>query len=272
MHFISKLDAPVLSTKAKPLLSLKDPCLNLLTALSYEQDNLPYAQVLAQYYGLSGDCLIVSPISWEASHNDVIMSAQGPALCLDEHEARRYFSVLEAYFKEDGHFLHWHDQHTWLLQKNNSIALLAPPVTVLAQQSLMPIISSLGTEHYWARILTEVQMLFAHLSFESVTSRFPVNGVWIWGGGNIEQKTNRCIKTDDEHALSLFSPLTHHVELYQGLNEVDEDDLIVLMNAQSLDYTELNCLRRSMPIYYYGIEHAYLYPQLSLLDRLLKRY
>ena len=118
---------------------------------------------------------LVSPVIWEASHNDAMIVSMGDCLKkgggahLDEA-----FEGLRAYFAEDNASLNRYDDTHWLLTCDAFSDIDAPSLPAMFHQSMMKVINQLDKTHEWARRLTEIQMLFA-----STPTCAPINGVWV---------------------------------------------------------------------------------------------
>ena len=140
------------------------------------------ADALRRLHGLEGDWLIVSPIYWEATHNDAMIMACGEMLDLSDEESRQWFAALAKFLVNDKVTLHYHDANTWLIQFDECPPINAKPVHSLLQQSMMQQLAALDPTLFWSRFLTENQMFFSeHPLNKARTGRYPVNGVWIWG-------------------------------------------------------------------------------------------
>lgn len=58
--------------------------LNYLTCLGYTHNQMPLAALLAQSRALDGDWVVLSPVFWQASHNNAVIVATGDSLELSE--------------------------------------------------------------------------------------------------------------------------------------------------------------------------------------------
>lgn len=134
------------------------------------------ADELVQAHQLNGAFAIVSPVHWEAGHNDAVITAIEEDLAVSESELQDKFVLLRDYVRTDGMDLIWHSSYLWLLRMDGKPAFKAKPVYQLIHRSLMPELKALDEGMFWQKFLTECQMLIA-----SKPNNTLVNGVWIWG-------------------------------------------------------------------------------------------
>lgn len=135
---------------------------------------------------IDGHWLTVSPIYWQATHNDAMIMACGAELDLPDDESRRWFEALAAFLVHDKVKLHYHDAHTWLIQFDAAPPINAVPVHTLIQQSMMQQLKALDPTLFWSRFLTETQMFFSeHPLNKAREERYPVNGVWVWDATHV---------------------------------------------------------------------------------------
>lgn len=174
----------------------------LLKAFDYTDDALPVAELLARYHGLSGVWTVLSPIHWEATHNDALMMSGGDA-------PRDLFDAFQSFLAEENMQLYYHDATTWLLQCDAHSLPHTKPLHAVLQQSMRPILKSLETEPFWLRFLTEAQMFLSG-------HQHTINGVWFWGESPCHAPDNKplVIYGDDawRAALQLIST---DVSMYQ---------------------------------------------------------
>ena len=187
---------------------------NILICLGYASD-APVADLLRQYHKLDGHWLIASPIHWQATHNDAVITACDEALDLSDNESRRWFSALERFLAHEKVKLHYHDAYTWLIQWPESPPIHAMPVHQLLQRSMMSQLHALDETLFWSRFLTENQMFFSeHVLNKARVGRYPINGLWVWGDGELGARGSRPIVSCDEAGYDLASLLTTNVVRY----------------------------------------------------------
>lgn len=189
MDVVVHSDCP---SSLKPKQLIKGCChayLNLFMSLGYGENEYPVADWLRLYHGLDGNWLVVTPIHWQATHNDVMLMACDSALNCSDAQAREVFDVFSTFAAEEGMRVHYHDPYTWLLQCADKPPITASPPYALIHQSMFPHIQQLDSTLYWQRFMTEVQMLFA----QRIDNASQINGVWIWGGGQLKAPSHRPI-------------------------------------------------------------------------------
>lgn len=191
----------------QPLKGYGHAYLNLFKCLGYGDDEYPVADWLRQYHGLKGEWIVVSPIYWQATHNDAMLLACGRELNCTDVENRAVFDVFSAFAEEEGLEVYYHDQYMWLLKCGDKPPIKALPPYTLLHQSMFTHLHQLDSTLSWQRFLTEVQMLFAqHLGASS-----KINGIWIWGGGRLKTPSNRFIEVFHQNHLEMACLLSTNV-------------------------------------------------------------
>lgn len=195
---------------------------NILSVMGYPLASPPVADLLARYHGLSGEWLVASPICWEATHNDAMIIASGDSLDLSEEASKAWFDV----FRESVDTLScqavFHDSHTWLIQMDDKPAISAKPPNHLHHQSMMPHLAVMDQTLFWQRFFTENQMFFsAHPLNQARIASFPINGLWIWGQGQLDAPSKTPIYCDEAfHSLAQnLSSNVRSIEPHQSINE-----------------------------------------------------
>jgi hypothetical protein len=187
----------------------------ILDCLGYEPEHQPLANLLKLYHQLEGNWVIASPVHWEASHNDAMLSAAGSDLELSDEESRLWFTEVADFLKADGFTPVYHDAYTWLFKIDDKPKISSQSVQTLLHHSLMPVFSSLDSSIYWQRLITELQMYLSAHPLNLKRQELTINGLWFWGEGAFELKDRRAIISDDEVLLAYaratkaaISPLT----------------------------------------------------------------
>lgn len=222
MDVIINSENSTIPKEAELFFSEKESLLNLLMVLGYDPLNPPIAEVLSLYHKLQGDWLILSPIHWQATHKDAMISATAKELQLDAKTFQYWFDLYAAYLKEEHVILYYHDAHTWLLQSLNKPPLKAKPVHRLLNCPLMPELEQLDSSLYWQRFFTEGQMFFASHPNDS-----QLNGAWLWGGASLEEKKDRSICAD-ETWFKLASICSDDVTLYNPTLKLKQYSILCL--------------------------------------------
>ncbi|MGL6030059.1 MAG: hypothetical protein ACRC0B_02970 [Legionella sp.] len=176
--------------------------LNYLTCLGYTHNQMPLAALLAQSRALDGDWVVLSPVFWQASHNNAVIVATGDSLELSEDESRYWFELFSKVFAVGGDRTYFYDAHTWLFSGANMPGLYARPAVQLINQPIMPELSQLGDSMYWPKMFTEGQMFFAAHADESI-----INGLWAWGGGDIVLSSKRVVADESFLAIARLSAI-----------------------------------------------------------------
>jgi hypothetical protein len=136
--------------------------LNCLVQLGQDPLYTPLAELFRQQLNLeAGDWYIISPIHWEVTHNDAMISAYGDALNLSESLSRIWFEELSQFLAQDGFVLIYYSPAHWLMKVTNHTlvpALKSPNLKDMEHQSMMPVLATLDPTLYWQRLLTELQM------------------------------------------------------------------------------------------------------------------
>src|SRR3990167_8472896 len=183
--------------------------LNVLVQLGQDPMYTPLADFVRLYHHLDeGQWLLTSPIHWQVTHHDAMMTAFGDELHLDESVAHVWFAEISQFLAQDGLTLIDHSPYYWLLNAVGKAPLTSPNLPVIKHQSLMPILAELDSTMYWQRLLTELQMYLATHPLNTARDRvIPINGVWFWGGGHLRhsEASLRPIFTDDLGIQSCFS-------------------------------------------------------------------
>ncbi len=150
---------------------------------------------LCRHDNLEGRWLIASPIHWQATHNDAMITACYEDLDLSDEASRQWFAALADFLKYDNIKLHYHDAYTWLIQFEQSPPIHAKPVHTVLNQSMMQQLKTLDPTLFWSRFLTENQMFFSeHPLNKTREGRYPINGVWIWGDEQLNEPGNGLLR------------------------------------------------------------------------------
>ncbi|WP_133135155.1 hypothetical protein [Legionella rowbothamii] len=245
MHLVINSECSSIPEGVKPLSSEGTALLNLLCCLGYDPADPPFGDLLRKVHQLDGDWLIVSPVYWQASHNDALILAAGKGLELQESETKLWFELFANYFVEEDITLHYHDAETWLLQDHKKRVLKAKPVYQLVNKSLMPELAQLDKSLFWQRFVTESQMLFA-----SKPNSFAANGLWPWGNAKLKEPKTTAICAD-----AAFFPLAKqcstNVILYSPEVNLKEYEIVLISEYSTLSQSHQEELtKRSVQWYW----------------------
>jgi hypothetical protein len=141
--------------------------MHLVNLVNHEQG---IAHLLAQDLGLvNGAWMIASPIYWQATHNDALITNYSISL------SSQYFAVLQNFLALDMSKLYVHPTGIWIFECSNTPNLVSQNLENVMHQSLYPFLENMPS--FWRKWFTESQMLFSQMK------NTQVNGVWPWGGG-----------------------------------------------------------------------------------------
>ena len=239
---------------------------NILTCLGYPSNHAPVADLLRRYHKLDGHWLIASPIHWQATHNDAMIMACDEALDLPDAESRRWFEALTAFLVNDEVTLFYHDAYTWLIKFDECPPIHAQPVHVLIQQSMMQQLQALDSSLFWSRFLTENQMFFSeHALNKARAGRYPINGVWIWGGGELNVRGTRPLVCGDEVACDLARLLSMNVSRYQPNQRYPKDAIALFSSFEE----EQACQFEKNTVHWYWKNTAYITKSKGWLARFI---
>lgn len=243
-------DCTILPKETKPLVSQGSLIENFLVGLGYEASDPPLAELLKGFYSLEGDCLMLSPVKWQATHNDAMIIAADETLALEEAESKHWFTLYKNYLAEENIGLYYHDAKTWVLQAKGKPSLHAKPTHLLINQSLMPELAQLDSTLYWQKFLTEAQMFFA-----SQPSIPPFNGVWLWGSAPLRDKTSLALCAD-ESFFSIAQLCAEQVTLYHPTLELNSFSMLLLKSQEGLSASHQEQLKK-IPSTWYWNNKAY---------------
>ncbi len=243
------------SQKTTSLVSQGSVLLNLLSCFGYESTNPPLAALLAQYYQLEGDWLILNPVQWQATHNNAAIVAYGKELEISESELKTLFQNFSEFLKSIGLVLYYHDQYTWLLSTSHHAFLKTKPVQQMLGKPLSPELASMDETMYWQKFLTESQMFFSSYHPHSV-----VNGIWLWGNGVLSKKNKKIVA--DEHLLKFAQLCCISASLYESTSSLKECDLLLLSDISVLNKTHQEQLKQREICWYWN-NNAYTHSPVS---------
>lgn len=228
----------------------KEAALNLLMCLGYDPVDLPLADLLRRSHNLEGNWIILSPVHWQASHNDAMITATGAELHLSEEEAKNCFKIYSEYLAADGITLFYHNADTWLLCTENKPALKAKSVYQILNHSLMPELAALDTTMYWQKFFTESQMFFATHHNNSA-----LNGIWAWSDAQLIARKQIPICAD-EHFLPLAKICSSNIIPYSSTVKLKEFKILLLNDFNSLSAVHQEEIKK-IPAHWYWNNSAY---------------
>lgn len=236
--------------------------LNIFKCLDYPDEQIPLASLLSSHHSLHGQWLVVTPIFWQASHNNAVILACDAKLNLLEEEARELFDKFSIFAKESGMQAYFHDRYTWLLECDGKPSTQSIPPHRLLHQPIFPHLKNMDSTLYWQRFITEIQMLFI--------DQKKVNGVWLWGNGDLHNPVNRCILVNDSKTHALAQLLSQRVNYFAHSKPTKK----ALLLLDSMNQEEENLLRAKLShlhVNWYWNNVAYSSRPQSWFSRWIKR-
>ncbi len=240
---------------------------HILSCLGYPLLTPPVADLLRRVHELDGDWLVASPISWQATHNDAMIVAAGDDLQLTELEGQTWFEAFAEFVSAEDLRAYYHDANTWLIQRNQHPSITTKPVQAMLHQSMMPHLEAMDNTFFWQRFMTESQMFFSgHVLNTLRTGRYPINGLWIWGGGVLQAPSKHPIVVDNPQACSLATLLSSNVSVYSAEQTYPRDALVLWSDLSRLRDLQTTLTKRTVS--WYWNNHTYQIKPKHWLKRL----
>lgn len=154
------------------------------------QQDIPLAP-----YALLGDggapgsdyWLRADPVTVQLMRNMLVLHA---GTTPSAEEAEQFIAALNLHFAPEGlRFSAPHPQR-WYLRLPEAPALLTHPLAEVHGRDIRHFLPEGGDSAHWRKLLNEAQMLLhAHPlnAAREAAGTFPVNSVWLWGGGTLSQ-------------------------------------------------------------------------------------
>ena len=238
--------------------SQHDFTLNLLTLLGADTNYTPLADFCRLQKGLeAGRWFIISPIHWEATHNDAMIVDDGREFAWTEQLSRNWFTEVSHFLAQDRCELVYLSPYQWLMKCPEDS--LYPHIKSLnlnhmLHQSIMPCLQALDSTMRWVRLHTELQMfLSSHPLNIGCDPTKTFNGIWIWGGGIFTPTDKKVIITDDNFIQSLFP----HQAVREKGKSATENLLWVTHDCHSPILKEVEQLNQKNTINWYWNNQAY---------------
>lgn len=250
MDLILNEACSVVPEKSVPLPSQGSALLNLLASMGYSTQNPPLSDLLRQVQKLDGDWYILSPVYWQATHNDALIVASGSELELSDEDSRTFCKSYANYLAQEGLELQYFDAYHWLLGIDKQPALHANPVHHIQHKSLMPELAKLDDTLYWQKFFTESQMFFAAHGFQS-----SINGIWAWSTEKLGEKKSIAICCEAEF-LAFAELLSTNITLYEPNLVLNRFQIVILNNPATLSPHHQEALQK-IPCHWYWNNVAY---------------
>ena len=233
--------------------------LNGLVQLGQDSVHTPIADLFRTHHQLeAGEWLIVSPVHWQVTHNDAMITMFAEELNLSEAAAKVWFSEVSQFLAQDNLELVFHSAYYWLVNAKDKPPLISANLPAIKHQSLMPILDELDPSMYWQRLFTELQMYLASHPLNAASDRsITINGLWFWGGGRLvldSEKAMRPLLTDDPILQYSF---THGLPVNLE-NRVDEETTLVAIRDPNAELVvQLEKITRRQTAHWYWNNTAY---------------
>lgn len=271
MHIVVNEERSLAPVGITPLIHHGNFYHHVLSCLAYPLDSPPVGDLLRRYHGLDGQWLVASPIFWQATHNDAMIVSSGDELNLSEKESRRWFVALAEFVAADNINLHYHDAHTWLLQYDARPLIFAKPVYKMHHQSMMPALKALDKTLFWQRFITENQMFFSgHVLNKARIGLHPINGLWIWGGGQLRERVDTPMYCAGSLA-KLASLVSINVNDLETTQRLAKNGVVLLKSLSADELLTLQTRLQKYTTHWYWNNVAYLSKPKSFMSRLMGR-
>lgn len=258
-------DIDVIPNESKEIPTYGMALLNMLRGLGYDAESPPLADLLQRQYNLEGEWAIVSPIHWQASHNDALIVAVGKELALTQEESQKWFRLFDDFFAEEGMLMQYHTPDLWLISISNKPALNAKPAYLLRQRSLLPQLATLDDSLYWQKFITESQMLLA-----SLPNNGTFNGVWVWG--NTKPSMTPTLKVCADNAFFETASLAAlRTTLYTPSIRLKDYQMLVLSDMSQLSDAHQQELKQ-LSVSWYWNNVACHQPKTNCLKRFWRHF
>lgn len=223
-----------LPANALAIPTYKNYLLNVLVNIGFSLDRAPIADILRKLHGLDGEWAIVSPVNWQATHNDSMLIAAGHDFSLNAQQSTFLFDKFSEFVRAEGMKLYMHDAVTWLIKISDKPFLKAKSVYSILHHSLMSELVDLDDSLYWQKFITMSQMLLSNLKLPDSKNLYPINGVWVWGGGFLQEKSSNELIALDEEALQIAKILSNNSHDYINKNSFSKNAIFLGSNIDSL--------------------------------------
>ncbi len=134
-------------------------------------------------------CFRCDPIHQQLDLNQAILF-DGRNIEITQQEADALVVAFNAHFKDRGFLLSHKSAARWYLQLEQAPALDVPNIDTVVGKNVAAFLPRGEKNAFWAEILTEVQMLFHEheVNKQRESTGLPaINGVWIFGGGDLPE-------------------------------------------------------------------------------------
>ncbi|MFW2437760.1 MAG: hypothetical protein ACN4GR_00140 [Arenicellales bacterium] len=177
--------------------------LNRLGWPGNKEDDVPVAALekLAVDHSSDGYWFRADPVNLQGDQNYLMMSFPS-VLSLDLDESKALTDSINQHFAEDGWHVEVLDNNRWYLKLDKNPDITTTPAWRVVGRDVFNLMPAGENSTQWHRWLMELQMLlFSHPVNEKRTEQglAAINGLWLWGGGNLPELSNRhqfCLRGD----------------------------------------------------------------------------
>lgn len=161
----------------------------------------------------------------------ILRDSHGLDLSLEESEA--LITELNEHFREDGLRFLMNDKDSWFVNVGDYGRISTTPVHDVISRNVYSFMPQGEDALYWKKIMNEVQMLMYQSQVNVLRekkNKLPVNGVWLWGEGDLPVK-------------SVLNKMTVHSRhsLVKGLATLNELDYYEITDVRSfIDQVSIN--------------------------------
>lgn len=220
--------------------------LNFLASCGYNRDDPPLADLLKTSHQLEGDWAVLTPMHWDASHNDALIVAAAEDLNCSTEEYLSCFQRYADFLAEDNSTLYFHNSTTWLLRIDGKPNFHTRPSHQMIHQSLMPELGKMDSTMYWQKFFTESQMFFA-----SENNKSMINGVWLWGNSKLKTRLDVSICADEE-LFSIANAVSTKVSLYDPAISLEGFQILLLNKINVLNQSHIDELNKKPTSWYWN--------------------
>ncbi|MEA1889846.1 MAG: hypothetical protein U9N50_08720, partial [Pseudomonadota bacterium] len=177
--------------------------LNWLGWQGKKEDDVPLAALERLVVDGSSDgyWFRADPVNLQEDQNYLMMSYPS-VLKLSLDESKALTDSINQHFVEDGWHVEVLDSNRWYLKLDKNPGITTTPAWRVAGRDVFNLMPAGENSAQWHSWLMELQMLlFSHPVNEKRTGQgvAAVNGLWLWGGGNLPELSSRqqfCLRGD----------------------------------------------------------------------------
>ncbi|OGV29598.1 MAG: hypothetical protein A3E88_04965 [Legionellales bacterium RIFCSPHIGHO2_12_FULL_35_11] len=236
------------------LASQSDFIINILSCFEYDRNFPPVAKLLQKFHKLSGEWLVISPIHWQATHNDALLLRVGHEFLLSESQGEAWFMELEKFIFGEDIKVHYHNPYTWLIQVKDHLSINSKSVYQLLNKSIMTALEKLDNSMFWAKFMTESQMFLSN-NYLNKKLPIPINGFWVWGDGKLNTPTTKKIVVCDEDSSRIAKIISKNIVDSSSIKKFNRQDIVISQNANILNKISNKLINKHQSWYWNNIAY-----------------